>query len=394
MTGRRGWGEDSIYFDHSGECRDPDTHRPCAGRWRGVVSLKPGPDGRRRRKKVSGRNKTEVRAKLAELHDELNDGVVTNADYTVEQAIRDWLADGLAGRAPKTVSTQREVLEPLIDIIGPVPLRELSAAHVRAALKDLAATRATRTVAMTHAGLTRAIRHAEANDKVRRNVATLVDAPAGQEGRPSKSLTFQQAVALIRAARAYGLYAYVVLSLLVGVRTEEARALRWDRVDLEGDPDAEPPVPPHIDVWRSVRAHGDTKTKKSRRSLGMPKMAVEVLREHSELQAVARLRAGPLWQDNGLVFATALGTQLDAADVRRSLRTICRKAGLGEEWTPRELRHTFVSLLSDNGMAIEEISRLMGHSSSNVTETVYRNQIRPVITTGAEAMDKIFASEH
>jgi hypothetical protein len=68
--------------------------------------------------------------------------------------------------------------------------------------------------------------------------------------------------------------------------------------------------------------------------------------------------------------------------VRRSLRTICRRAGIGEEWTPRELRHTYVSLLPDNGMAIEEISRLMGHSSSNVTETVYRHQIRPVITVG------------
>jgi len=66
----------------------------------------------------------------------------------------------------------------------------------------------------------------------------------------------------------------------LGVRTEEARALRWDHVDLEGDPDVDPPVPPHVDVWRSVRAHGDTKTKKSRRSLGMPRMAVEVLREH------------------------------------------------------------------------------------------------------------------
>src|SRR5215470_7758814 len=96
MTGRRGWGEDSIYFDHSRACRDPETHRHCPGRWRGVVSLKPGPDGQRRRKKVSGKNKTEVRAKLAELHDEPNDGVVTNAAYTVAQAIKDWLADGLA----------------------------------------------------------------------------------------------------------------------------------------------------------------------------------------------------------------------------------------------------------------------------------------------------------
>jgi len=246
---------------------------------------------------------------------------------------------------------------------------------------------------MTHAGLARAIRHAEANDKVRRNVATLVDTPAGQEGRPSRSLTFEQAVALIRAARPYGLYAYVVLSLLVGIRTEEARALRWDHVDLDGDLGADPPVPPHVDVWRSVRAHGDTKTKKSRRSLGLPRMAVEVLREQLERQAAARRRAGVLWLDDGLVFTTALGTQLDAADVRRSLRTICRRAGIGEEWTPRELRHTFVSLLSDNGMAIEEISRLVGHSSSNVTETIYRHQIRPVITIGAEAMDKIFANE-
>ncbi|HEY6314852.1 MAG TPA: tyrosine-type recombinase/integrase [Streptosporangiaceae bacterium] len=79
--------------------------------------------------------------------------------------------------------------------------------------------------------------------------------------------------------------------------------------------------------------------------------------QHLERQAAARRRAGVLWEDNGLVFTTALGTQLDAADVRRSLRTICMKAGIGKEWTPRELRHTFVSLLSDNGMAIEEISR-------------------------------------
>jgi integrase len=378
---RRGHGEDAIYFD------------AAKNRYIGAVSLGYEADGRRVRRKVSGKTKQEVRHKLKELHSDLDAGVHSPASYTVRAAVDDWLAEGLSGRAPKTVSTQREVLEPLLDIIGAVPLRQLSAANVRSALKDLAATRATRTVAMTHAGLARAIRHAEANDKVRRNVATLIGTPTGQGGRPSRSLTFEQAVALIRAARPYGLYAYVVLSLLVGIRTEEARALRWDHVDLDGHPGADPPVPPHVDVWRSVRAHGDTKTKKSRRSLGLPRMAVEVLREHQQRQTAARRRAGVLWQDNGLVFTTALGTQLDAADVRRSLRTICRRAGIGEEWTPRELRHTFVSLLSDNGMAIEGISRLMGHSSSNVTETIYRHQIRPVITIGAEAMDKIFANE-
>jgi integrase len=387
MAGRRGWGEDSIYFDHSGECRDPDNHRHCPGRWRGVVSLKSGSDGKRRRKKVSGRNKTEVRAKLAKLHDELNDGVVSEADYTVGRAIGDFLADGLPGRAPKTIRTQREVLEPLLPILGDVPLRELTAADVRSALITLATTRATRTMSMTHAALARSIRHAEASDKVRRNVAALVDSPSGHQGRPSRSLTFEQAVALITAAREYVLYAYVVLSLLVGLRTEEARALRWDHVHL--DPDSG--LPPHVDVWRSVRSHGDVKTGRSRRSLALLVMAVEALAEHQERQAGDRLRAGELWQEQGLVFTTTLGTRLDASNVRRSLRAICRKAGIGENWTPRELRHTFVSLLSGNGMAIEDISRLVGHSSTLVTQTVYRHELRPVVTSGAEMMDRIFA---
>ena len=62
------------------------------------------------------------------------------------------------------------------------------------------------------------------------------------------------------------------------------------------------------------------------------------------------------------------------------------KAG---EWTPRELRYSFVSLLSDSGVPVEQISRLVGHESTVVTELVYRKQIRPVLQSGAGAMDRI-----
>lgn len=48
------------------------------------------------------------------------------------------------------------------------------------------------------------------------------------------------------------------------------------------------------------------------------------------------------------------------------------------------------SLLSDNGLTIEEISRLVGHSDTKVTELVYRHQLRPVIQGGAKTMDAIF----
>lgn len=80
---------------------------------------------------------------------------------------------------------------------------------------------------------------------------------------------------------------------------------------------------------------------------------------------------------------------------RPSARSRRRWPGRGpgrdpQDWTPREMRHSFVSLLSDSGMPIEAISRLVGHRNTTVAETVYRKQLRPVILGGAEAMDRIF----
>lgn len=115
-------------------------------------------------------------------------------------------------------------------------------------LTDLAATHSSRTVVVAHNAIERAIRHAEANDYVRRNVASLVRPPSGQPGRPSKSLTFDQANSLMAAAEGSPLGAYVVLCLLTGMRAEEARALTWQHVDLDGDPATVPPVPLHVTV--------------------------------------------------------------------------------------------------------------------------------------------------
>jgi integrase len=200
-----------------------------------------------------------------------------------------------------------------------------------------------------------------------------------------------QAEAVLSAAEKSNMRGYVVVALLTGARTEELRALTWDHVDLKGNPSALPPVPPNVKVWRSVRAGGDTKTRKSRRSLAMPQRAVDALKAHTVAQDAARQAAGKRWQDHGLVFPTACGTPQDDANVRRDFRRVIEAAGLvAMEWTPRELRHSFVSLLSDDGMPIEQISRLVGHSGMSVTELVYRKQIRPVVEDGAVAMNRLF----
>jgi integrase len=67
------------------------------------------------------------------------------------------------------------------------------------------------------------------------------------------------------------------------------------------------------------------------------------------------------------------------APFRREFRAAVKAAGIEGRWSPRELRHTFVSLMSDSGVPVEEIARLAGHTSSRTTEIVYRHQLRPVM---------------
>jgi integrase len=131
-------------------------------------------------------------------------------------------------------------------------------------------------------------------------------------------------------------------------------------------------MPPHSEIWRSVRTGGDTKTKNARRTLALPPQAVDALKTHKARQAADRLAAGALWQDTGLVFCTTVGTALDAANVRRGFRSVVTASQIGGNWTPRELRHTFVSLLSASGVPVE--------STLNWSGTPAPRSPRPCIT--------------
>jgi len=133
----------------------------------------------RLRRKVSGKTKQEVREKLKAIHAELNVGLQSSAGYTVRMAMDDWLEHGLSGRSARTVQLYRNGVKPLTDGLGVRPLRKLSAADVRSALGELSDQLSTRSLQIAHNCLVRAVRQAEADDLVGRNVAALVRPPAG-----------------------------------------------------------------------------------------------------------------------------------------------------------------------------------------------------------------------
>jgi hypothetical protein len=186
---RRGHGEGSVYRDAAN------------GTWVGAISLGWRPDGARIWRKVTGRTKTEVRDKLKKLQAETDAGLKTSASCTLSKAVDDWAAEALDGLADKTIRSHVDLLRPVTMLIGQIPLRDLTAHDVRRTLNKLTETRSTRTMASTHNVLVRAIRHAEANDHVGRNVASFMKPPQGKTGRPSRAMTAAEAAALLAAAK-------------------------------------------------------------------------------------------------------------------------------------------------------------------------------------------------
>ena len=308
-TKRRARGEDSIFFAPSRKC------------WVGEITVGWKPDGRRDRITVRGKTKTDVKNELRAKHQELDASVRTPAHYTVQQCIEDWL-NSLTTQSPTTLTNYRTAAHHVIELIGNIKLADLKARDVQAALTKLAMQKSTRSVRMYRMVLVRAIRHAQINDLAMRNVAELISVPAGQPGRPSKALTLEQALALLEAAKTHRLWAYVAVSLLGGLRTEEARALRWSEVDLEAGT---------VAGYRSVRFGGDTKTEKSRRVVQLPDIAVEALRELVLRQAADRAKAGTAWVENSLVFCRRTGNPLTDHDVWLQFRRITEKAALGTD---------------------------------------------------------------
>lgn len=351
-----------------------------------------GYDGRGKRvfRRAAGRTKTEALRKLREMTRAQEDGLSLGpGNYTVGQAVEDWLAYGQLRAGEVTQQKNRHLCEShVLPHLGARKLRELTAVEVDRWLHSLSASLSTSSLRSVRACLNRSVRRAMARDLVQRNVVELCQVPHGREGRPSKSLTLEQARGVLTLTAEDPLHAYIVVSLLTGARTEELRALRWEHVHLD-------PAhgPAYVEVWRSVRANAETKTKKSRRTLALPSQAVVVLRAHRVEQVTQQLRRS-VSESSGMVFTTSTGAALDAANVRRDFRrALASVPGIDPQaWTPREMRHSFVSLLSDSGVPIEEISRLVGHAGTHVTELVYRHQLRPVIESGAIAMERLFAN--
>ncbi len=368
---KRANGEGSIY-------------KRADGRWAASVSLDRG-----RRTAFYGKTRQDVARKLAAALKTRQDGLPLVAErQTVARYLEGWLEAVRPSLRPRTWERYRQYVRiHAVPVIGAVPVSRLSPQHLQRLYADrLEAGLSSTSVAHLHAVLHRALGQAARWGQVARNVADLVTRPRIARREP-QALSPDQARALLEAARDDRLEALYVLALSTGMRQGEILALKWQDLDLDG---AHLQVRATLQRTREGFDFCEPKTARSRRQVALTNKAVSALRRHRARQLEERLLC-PYWQDPDLVFASEVGTPIEATNlIRRSFHPLLARAGL-----PRirfhDLRHTAATLLLGQNVNVKIVSEMLGHSQIAVTLDLYSHVTPTMQRQATEALDAVLA---
>lgn len=233
----------------------------------------------------------------------------------------------------------------LIPALGHIPLNEVTTTQIQQLVTQLRSMQlSARTTQYTIAVLSRALNYAIAIDLIGRNPCRMVRTPRVIKHKV-KPLTVEQANALLAAADAHQLGLLFRLALSLGLRRGELLALTWENIDLE----------------RGVLTVQEAKTQAGNRTIPLPQVLVEKLRQHQETCHQSR---------QNLVFTTRNGTPIQARNLVRTYKSLLRQAGIPDRRF-HDLRHSCATFLIAQGVNLHAVKYILGHSTIRVTSDIY-----------------------
>jgi integrase len=366
---RRGNGEGTIYKRKDGRYEARFT-----------VHTTSGP----KRRAIYGKTRAEVAEKLTKAMADRDEGISFNAGkLTLGEYLRVWLEDSVKDSVkPATYEGYaRMVRNHIAPAFGSLKLKNLTPPHLRRLYKEkLDSGLGTRSVQYIHTTLHKALKQATDDGLIPRNVADSVKAPQLKRTE-MKPLTSEQAKALLEAAGGDRFEAMYVLAITAGLRQGELLGLKWEDMDLEAG---------KLQVRRTLYKGNFTapKTAKSRRTIKLTTRAVEALNRHREAQLEESEQLAGLWQDQGLIFTTQVGTPVNRHNLySRNFKPLLEKAGLPHTVRFHDLRHTCATLLLSKNVNPKVVSEMLGHANVTVTLDTY-SHVLPHMQDGAvDAMD-------
>jgi integrase len=344
------------------------------GRHRAAITVPDAVTGRPVRRYLSGKTAADVTAKLKAMRAERTPRTPTVASYGER-----WLALVRHRVRPATHRLYRTAMtRHIIPALSNVELGRLRPSDVEAMTAEmLDHGLAPSTAALTRRVLVVALSDAERDGLVVRNVARLARGPRQREA-PPRSLTADEVRALRAAAEDDPLGPLVLLALSTGLRRGELLALRWEDIG----PDSLRVTGSMSGSAKGGYERSEPKTRRSRRTVGLPSMAREALARQRELSA------GSAW-----VFPSPLtGNPMHPDTARSAWSDLAKQAGLSGVRL-HDLRHTAATLALAAGVPVRDVADNLGHATPSITLNVYGHAVPDGSRRVADAMDKALGGE-
>lgn len=367
-------------------------------RYRFVVDIGSDPiTGKRGQKTFTFDLRREAVAELSRIKSERATGsFVRPSKQTLDEHLDEWLPPVIRDLAKATKRNYADALRPVRDRLGHKALQAITK-HDIEQLVDWMLTSGRRrggkpgtglsgrSVALTLGRLTAALESAQAEGKIARNVAKLVNAPkhtAKEQGTWSKAevLTFLTAASTDRLHAAWRLSLY-------GLRRGEVLGLQWDR-DLDLNAKTITIFETRVLVEYEVIVK-EPKSTNGLRTLPLDDEMVAALKALRAKQAAEKLAAGPAYGDSGCVVVDELGTPVHPERYSDYFEKLLKAAGL-----PRIVlhgaRHTALSLMEKSGVPISIISKWAGHYDVKFTYSRYVHAEDEDLHEGTAALGKLY----
>ncbi|AEJ40798.1 Phage integrase [Sulfobacillus acidophilus TPY] len=302
---------------------------------------------------------------------------------TVNNVLDQWLdAKRLKPVARSTLESYIGHLRHVRQAFGNQLVKDISPSDIQKLYASLSHTHSPRTGQYVATLLRSALDWAVTMDLIPTNPARKVSKPQVPR-REMIVLTPEDATKLLRVAQQHRLYALWWFIALMGVRKGEALGLYWEDIDWNTKT---------VTIRRTLSGSGRRrylsapKTHHSTRTLAMPDILIQVLKQWKEQQQKDRIIAQTNWVETPYVFTTKRGTPWDASAVTHHFKRVLRQGDFPTHWRIHDLRHAMATHWLASGISPKVVSERLGHASVAFTLQVYAHALPHQQAEAAEYM--------
>ncbi|MCL2215936.1 MAG: site-specific integrase [Defluviitaleaceae bacterium] len=354
------------------------------------------PNGSLIRKQFYGESKKEAEAKRDEYMTSIKQGLSASFDkLTLNDAYHQWFESvhkptlALSSVHRYNVDNRRI----LGSALSSMKLIDVKALHIQRHYNELLESGASVNM-VKNVGklLSPFFSYAVKSDLILKNPMFAVVPPRERKIEANKRILSKDDIQKIVSHTKHNGSAFIFVFLLFsGLRQGEALALAHGDINMDSGIIRVNKSVNHLTVDGKYQAVvSTTKTTGSSREIPLLCDLRSMLVEHMTAEKEKHQKLGIPFDGNSILFSSETGRYIEGKNLRIRFKRLLNRLKI-EPIAVHSLRHTFCSVLAENGVNLKTASELMGHSDVNTTMRIYTHVQKEEKRRGIDTLSGLFA---